>query len=846
MRGASGLANGASGYVPTPTAGQQAYFLQGDGTWASAPAGSLPSSTGNGGKVLTTDGVTNSWSSSTTALNSIVSSTGTNLVLGTGTFGTALTLASATGAATFAGSITSTTNSATGTANPSIATLQTASNRSAYFWVDPTQAVDEKAWDIALGTKQLVFRNLADSYGSASVYFALNRGTGTALGSVVVNTPLSISIGTASNSTTTGSFINAGGFGNAGAAYIGGLITAGASGGDNLFGNSVANNSVTVTRTGANASSLSMQAFTDIPAITYIGTTQALRFISNATERFRFSPNNNLLIGTVTDTAGSNGLVIAGTTDSTSNTTGALIVAGGGAFAKALTIGASSGTQLRMLGSSNSNDAFNSWSAESGTGVQLQPFHGFQISRSSSSSSTMFDIFDNVSTFPTNSYLRVRNSTGTMFAILGASGAVSITPLPRTSGVASYFTLTPPTDTGITAATESIGVSLPTATRTWATTGTVALQRERFFAGPTYASASASQTFTDAFNLYLTPPIAGTNAIITRNHTLGILDSTSAASSITGGLIVATALGTAATSVGIGGGNVNAGGLITGGTITSTGAFTASSTSAHNGAATFSGSNASTAVTITQTARTSGVLPYLQITTPTDTGQTAATESPGVRLSTGTRTWATTGTVALQREVLFSAPTYASAAASQTFTKAATVSISGAPIAGTNAIITQGFALNVESGNTSLGGLVQHGGLTRTTTGFTATSNITLANVTGLSATVLAGQTYHFRVWAPTTATAAGGIQFAIAGTATATNITYEGYIDGATKTRAAALGTAVSSSAAATTGTATIEGTITVANAGTLTVQFAQNTSNVAASTVLQGATFEVFQTIN
>ena len=173
-------------------------------------------------------------------------------------------------------------------------------------------------------------------------------------------------------------------------------------------------------------------------------------------------------------------------------------------------------------------------------------------------------------------------STGTFLTSTGAvtvgPGAVGITGIEnhsytaRTSGVASYYTITPPTDTGQTASTESIGENHATATRTWATTGTVALQRERFFAGPTYASASASQTFTDAFNAYMTPPVAGTNAIITRNHTLGIVDSTSAASSITGGLVVATALGTAATSVGIGGGNVNAGGNGTfGGTLAVTG-----------------------------------------------------------------------------------------------------------------------------------------------------------------------------------------------------------------------------------------------------------------------------------
>lgn len=145
------------------------------------------------------------------------------------------------------------------------------------------------------------------------------------------------------------------------------------------------------------------------------------------------------------------------------------------------------------------------------------------------------------------------------------------TTTARTTLALPYFTINTPADTGITASTEGAGIKVVTGTRTWATTGTVALQREVFFAGPTYASASASQTFTDAFNVYITPPVQGTNAIFTRGHSLGIVDSTSASSSITGGLVVATTLGTTATSVGIGGGNINAGGTITaGGNITGT------------------------------------------------------------------------------------------------------------------------------------------------------------------------------------------------------------------------------------------------------------------------------------
>ena len=175
-------------------------------------------------------------------------------------------------------------------------------------------------------------------------------------------------------------------------------------------------------------------------------------------------------------------------------------------------------------------------------------------------------------------------SSGTFLTSTGAvtigPGAVSVTGIPaltstaRTSGTAAYFTVTPPADTGLTASTASIGFNLATATRTWAD-GTVAAQYERFFAGPTYNKTTSAATFTDVFNLGLTPPIAGTGVTFTRKHTLGIVDSTSAASSITGGLIVAAALGTTGTSTGIGGGNINTGGNITaGGTLSVTGHVT--------------------------------------------------------------------------------------------------------------------------------------------------------------------------------------------------------------------------------------------------------------------------------
>jgi len=143
----------------------------------------------------------------------------------------------------------------------------------------------------------------------------------------------------------------------------------------------------------------------------------------------------------------------------------------------------------------------------------------------------------------------------------------------------------------------------------------------------------------------------------------------------------------------------------------------------------------------------------------------------------------------------------------------------------------------------------QWGGQLRVTSDVTFTSTTTLATVTGLSVSVAAGRTYSFQADLSFTDAAAGGIQAAIAGTCTATNIIYDGWIvDSAANgikgnAQATALATAVAN--ATTTGTAghlVIKGTITVNAAGTLLVQAAQSVSNGTATTVKRGSTFFVY----
>jgi hypothetical protein len=132
-------------------------------------------------------------------------------------------------------------------------------------------------------------------------------------------------------------------------------------------------------------------------------------------------------------------------------------------------------------------------------------------------------------------------------------------------------------------------------------------------------------------------------------------------------------------------------------------------------------------------------------------------------------------------------------------------------------------------------------GLARASAQFDKTTDTTLADVTGLSINVVAGVTYQFEAVLFTTSNSSGGVKAAIAGTATATAIIYEAVVYNAAalaaQTRATALAAAVGGVTAVTVAMMVIRGLITVNAAGTLTIQFAQNASNGAASSVLIGS---------
>lgn len=133
--------------------------------------------------------------------------------------------------------------------------------------------------------------------------------------------------------------------------------------------------------------------------------------------------------------------------------------------------------------------------------------------------------------------------------------------------------------------------------------------------------------------------------------------------------------------------------------------------------------------------------------------------------------------------------------------------------------------------------------LSRVTAQFDKVNDV-LANIVGLTENVFAGRAYEFEVFLYTTSNVAAGVKVAISGTATATLARYEvEVIEGtaiAAHVRAAALDVAAGVTAVVA-ALVKIRGVIIVNAGGTLTVQFAQNVANAAASSVLTGSTFRV-----
>jgi len=99
--------------------------------------------------------------------------------------------------------------------------------------------------------------------------------------------------------------------------------------------------------------------------------------------------------------------------------------------------------------------------------------------------------------------------------------------------------------------------------------------------------------------------------------------------------------------------------------------------------------------------QTSGSPNALKITGAAHTSLAASTEASDVLFNLDRTVQFATGALSNQRAVYIKAPTYSFVGAS-TLSSAATLAISGAPVAGTNATVTNRWALLLESGDVSL------------------------------------------------------------------------------------------------------------------------------------------------
>lgn len=127
-----------------------------------------------------------------------------------------------------------------------------------------------------------------------------------------------------------------------------------------------------------------------------------------------------------------------------------------------------------------------------------------------------------------------------------------------------------------------------------------------------------------------------------------------------------------------------------------------------------------------------------------------------------------------------------------------------------------------------------------------ATNNVTLADITGVTVTVTSAGVYTFRAFLILTSGASGGIKIAAGGTATMTTFAMSGITFNGTSIVANSTTTSFGAAVGAVTGISTnmiIDGSFVVNAGGSFTLQMAQNATNGTTSSVLFGSTMTVLR---
>lgn len=243
------------------------------------------------------------------------------------------------------------------------------------------------------------------------------------------------------------------------------------------------------------------------------------------------------------------------------------------------------------------------------------------------------------------------------------------------SGTPVGFLFTAGAHTNLTASTEINDVIINLNRTLQRATGAVTTQRSVYIQAPTYSFVGAS-TITDSSTVAISgSPVAGANATLTRSYALWIQGGVSR---FDGNLVFRGATRNIGTE--------DAFAIVL----------------QTNGTQRVTISNAGT-LTAQMSAQSSGSTTHFTLTGASHTNQTASTETIDVNFNLNRTLQHATGALPTQRAFVIQAPTYSFVGAS-TITNSATVAITGAPVVGTNATITNNYALWIQSGTTRLDG----------------------------------------------------------------------------------------------------------------------------------------------
>lgn len=271
---------------------------------------------------------------------------------------------------------------------------------------------------------------------------------------------------------------------------------------------------------------------------------------------------------------------------------------------------------------------------------------------------------------------------------IDGSGNSSFTQNAQSSSWGKAILFTPGAHTVLTAATEFIDYDFALNRNQQWLAGTTATQRQVYVRGVTLTGASATATFTDAYSLYVDPPVAGPNATITRPWVAGFAGNV---------LITGTSL------------QFKAGGTAQIGTFDNT-SFQIITSSVvrisilNTGSITFTGSNAANTVfqTFNQGINTSGVSSGLVWNAGAHTNQTLNSEVTDINYNLSAIMKMADGTVATQRAFRIQGRTYTPQTTALTLTEASTLEVNPA-IAGAGTTITNNYAIK-STGNVLITG----------------------------------------------------------------------------------------------------------------------------------------------